>query len=67
MSKNINQWHNLKYLKIIFRFFCDEGFALIGSPVLDCEDDGNNDVTGAWSDVAPVCQGNLIIIIWWNF
>jgi len=37
-------------------FFCDEGFALIGSPVLDCEDDGNNDVTGAWSDVAPVCQ-----------
>ena len=37
------------------RFECDRGYLLRGSTVSVCEDDGDGDDLGVWSEDAPVC------------
>ena len=38
-----------------FRFTCNAGHFLDGSPESTCVDDGDNDQEGVWTSPAPVC------------
>lgn len=41
----------------VLRFYCDEGFTLHGADIITCQ------ASGSWSGTAPICKGNLRIMI----